>query len=140
VLLLAALIATLALAACGGGEEETVGGGPAPTEATPPAAAEPAGGDSTEGSEAGPSTPTIAIEDGEPVGGIAELEYDAGDEIEFTVESDVAEEIHVHGYDLMKDVPAGGSVTFSFPAEIEGIFEVEMEGRAVQIAEIRVNP
>ncbi|MEZ5077376.1 MAG: hypothetical protein R2725_08040 [Solirubrobacterales bacterium] len=84
--------------------------------------------------------PTIAIEGGEPVGGIEELEYDAGDQIEFTVESDVAEEIHVHGYDLMKDVPAGGSVSFSFPAEIEGIFEVELEGQAVQIAEIRVNP
>jgi hypothetical protein len=40
----------------------------------------------------------------------------------------------------MKDVPAGGSVSFSFPAEIEGIFEAELEGRKEQIAEIRVNP
>lgn len=86
------------------------------------------------------SGPKIVIENGEPVDGVAELEYSAGEEIEFTVESDVAEEIHVHGYDLMKEVPAGGSVTFSFPAEIEGIFEVEMEGMAVQIAELRVNP
>ena len=28
----------------------------------------------------------------------------------------------------MKDVPAGGTVEFDFPAEIEGIFEAEMEG------------
>jgi Cu-Zn family superoxide dismutase len=90
--------------------------------------------------DASASGTTIVIENGEPVDGIAELEYSAGDEIEFTVESDVAEEIHVHGYDLNKEVPAGGSVTFSFPAEIEGIFEVEMEGQAVQIAELRVNP
>lgn len=83
---------------------------------------------------------TIVVENGEPVGGIQELEYDAGDQIAFRVESDVADEIHVHGYDLMEDVDAGSSAEFSFPAEIEGIFEVELEGRKEQIAEIRVNP
>jgi len=90
--------------------------------------------------EVAASAPTIVVRDGEPVGGIEKLEYGAGDQIEFAVESDVAEEIHVHGYDLMKDVPAGGTVAFSFPAEIEGIFEVEMEGQSLQIAELRVNP
>jgi plastocyanin len=82
----------------------------------------------------------IVVENGEPVGGVQELEYSAGDQIQFTVESDVADEVHVHGYDLMKDVPANGTVSFSFPAEIEGIFEVELEGRKEQIAELRVNP
>lgn len=82
----------------------------------------------------------VVVENGKPVGGIQELEYSAGDEVAFSVESDVADEVHVHGYDLMKDVPAGGTVSFSFPAEIEGIFEVELEGRTEQIAEIRVNP
>ena len=37
-------------------------------------------------------------------------------------------------------MPAGGTVSFDFPAEIEGIFEVELEGRGEQIAELRVNP
>jgi hypothetical protein len=86
------------------------------------------------------ATPTIVVKNGEPVGGVQELEYSAGDQVRFEVESDVADEIHVHGYDLMKDVPAGGAVSFSFPAEIEGIFEVELEERAEQIAELRVNP
>lgn len=86
------------------------------------------------------ATPKIVIKNGEPVGGVQELEYSAGDQIRFEVDSDVADEIHVHGYDLMKDVPAGGSVSLSFPAEIEGIFEVELEGRREQIAELRVNP
>jgi hypothetical protein len=40
----------------------------------------------------------------------------------------------------MKDVPAGGTVTFAFTGDIEGIFEVELEERAEQIAELRVNP
>lgn len=103
------------------------------------------GSDSSESSgnsitEVTNAVPTIVVKNGEPLGGVQELEYSAGDQIRFKVRSDVADEIHVHGYDLMKDVPAGGSVFFSFPAEIEGIFEVELEGRKEQIAELRVNP
>jgi Cu-Zn family superoxide dismutase len=97
-------------------------------------------GDNPESASMGGKVPTIVIRNGEPVGGIKELEYDAGDEIRFEVSSDVADEVHVHGYDLMQDVPAGGTVSFDFPAEIEGIFEAELEGRKEQIAEIRVNP
>ena len=55
-------------------------------------------------------------------------------------DSDVADEVHMHGYDIEKDVKAGGSVTFDFPATIEGIFEAELEGRKEQIARTEVNP
>lgn len=85
-------------------------------------------------------TSTIVIKGGKPVGGVEELTFSEGDRIRFGVESDVADEIHVHGYDLTMDIEAGGSVSFDFPADIAGIFEVELEGSAVQIAEIRVNP
>ena len=95
-------------------------------------------GDAAGGATA--SVPTIEVRDGEPVGGIADLEYNAGEQVRFRVHSDAAEEIHVHGYDLMKDVPAGGTVEFDFPADIEGIFEAELEGLGVQIIELRVNP
>ncbi len=87
-----------------------------------------------------PAIPTIVIRNGEPVGGVAELTYDAGDRIRFKVDSDISEEIHVHGYDLSKEVEAGGSVSFDFPADIEGVFEAELEGRGEQIAELTVNP
>lgn len=86
------------------------------------------------------SVPTIVIRNGEPVGGVRELEFSAGDEIRFRVRSDVADEVHVHGYDLSKAVTAGGTVSFSFPADLEGIFEAELEERGTQIAELRVNP
>lgn len=86
------------------------------------------------------SVPTIVIRDGEPVDGVRELEYSAWDQIEFAVRSDVADEVHVHGYDLTKDVKPGGTVSFFFPADIEGIFEVELEALQEPIAELRVNP
>ena len=40
----------------------------------------------------------------------------------------------------MKDVEAGGSVSFDFPATIEGVFEAELESRKEQILELTVNP
>ncbi len=129
---LAALVIAVGLAACGSSSDET-------NEATTGGATtRPA--DGPESASMGGKVPTIVVRNGEPVGGIKELEYNAGDEIHFKVKSDVADEVHVHGYDLMKDVTAGGTVSFDFPAEIEGIFEAELEGRKEQIAEITVNP
>jgi hypothetical protein len=83
---------------------------------------------------------TIVIKNGEPVGGIAQLTYNKGEEVRFKVDSDVSDEVHMHGYDIMKDVKAGGSVSFDFPATIEGVFEAELEGRKEQILELAVNP
>src|SRR5690348_13540415 len=72
--------------------------------------------------------PTIVVNKaGQPVGGIKELDYNQGEEVSFRVHSGVADEVHVHGYDLHKDVKAGGTVSFSFPASLTGIFEAELE-------------
>lgn len=129
VAVLLALVLSIALVACGddGGDGDT-----------DPSATTTNGGDQKKKPK--PAVPTIVVRNGEPVGGVKELDYNAGDQIRFTVRSDVVDEIHVHGYDLAKEVPAGGSVSFSFPADIEGIFEVELEERVEQIAELTVNP
>jgi hypothetical protein len=84
--------------------------------------------------------PTIVVKSGKPVGGIKQLTYNEGERVRFKVDSDVSDEVHMHGYDIMKDVKAGGSVSFDFPATIEGVFEAELEGRKEQILELRVNP
>ena len=82
----------------------------------------------------------ITVRGGKPVGGIQKLNYTKGDQVRFRVDSDVADEIHVHGYDFHKDVSKGGSVSFSFPAKIEGVFVIELEAKGEQIAELRVRP
>jgi hypothetical protein len=85
--------------------------------------------------------PTIQVNKaGEPVGGITDLTYKKGDQIQFKVHSEVAGEVHVHGYDLMKDVTAGGTITYDFPATIEGVFEAEMEEQKEQIIQLTVEP
>jgi hypothetical protein len=97
-------------------------------------------GDAGQKKPAKPAVPTIVIRDGKPVGGIAEISVDEGERVRFKVRSDVAEEIHVHGYDIAKEVGAGGTVGFDFPATIEGIFEAELEHLGEQILELTVNP
>jgi hypothetical protein len=84
--------------------------------------------------------PTIRVAGGQPQGGVKTLSFKKGDRIRFKVVSDVADEIHVHGYDVKKDVTAGGTVQFSFPATIEGRFEVELEQAHTQIAQLEVTP
>jgi hypothetical protein len=87
-----------------------------------------------------PKPVAITVRNGKPVGGITKIDVKKGDRVRFTVTSDVADEIHVHGYDFHKDVPAGGKVSFDFPAKIAGGFEIELEGRKEQIADLTVRP
>lgn len=82
----------------------------------------------------------IEVKGGMPVGGIRDITVNKGVRVRFSVSSDVADEIHVHGYDFMRDVPAGGTVRFDFPAKIGGSFEIELEKRKEQIASLKVEP
>jgi copper(I)-binding protein len=95
------------------------------TETTPPA---------------GPTEIRIVVVDGAPKGGIVRETVDKGDRAVLVVKSDVADEIHLHGYDVSRDVEAGGTVRLPFKATIPGRFEVELEARGVQIADITVEP
>lgn len=51
----------------------------------------------------------------------------AGEEVVIRVVSDVAEHVHVHGYDLMADVGPDQPAEITFAADVPGIFEVELE-------------
>jgi FtsP/CotA-like multicopper oxidase with cupredoxin domain len=73
-------------------------------------------------------------------GKVTTLTFKQGDTVRFRVRSDKAEEVHIHGYDIKKDVKAGETANVSFKATIDGIFEIEFEDSAEQIAELRVDP
>jgi hypothetical protein len=80
----------------------------------------------------------IVVKNAKPVGGVQKLVVKKNGRVTFTVKSDTADEIHVHGYDFHKDVPKNGSVSFDFPAKIEGEFDIELEQRGEQIASLQV--
>jgi hypothetical protein len=134
-----ALIVAFVVASGSGGNDKsstqaaTTPAGPAPTTpGTASTTATPA--------PAAPAAPVIEVVGAKPQGGIQRLKFHHGDTIRFTVHSDTADEIHVHGYDVHKDVAKGGRVTFTIPAKIEGRFVVELERHATQIAELEVDP
>ena len=98
----------------------------------------------TPGAEETPTaTPTPTPRPQPPLltaGRIRELEYTEGDTIRFRVRSDAPEEIHVHCYDITRDVPPGRTISVSFEADITGICEVEFHNSGEPIAELRVEP
>jgi cytoskeletal protein RodZ len=99
------------------------------------------GSDSTSTSApAVPAAQTITVVNGQPQGGVKTVSFKKNDRVVLKVQSDVADEIHVHGYDLKKDVTKGGTVTFDFKGTIEGRFEVELENAGTQIANLEVTP
>lgn len=72
------------------------------------------------------------------VEGPGTVTVDAGTKLQVVVTSDVADEVHVHGYDLSESVAAGETVTLLFTADIPGAFEVELEGSGTHLFELQV--
>jgi heme/copper-type cytochrome/quinol oxidase subunit 2 len=138
-LAIAAVIAIVAAIVLGASGDEEPAGTSAQATATP-AATETAAPDATATDTPEP-TPTAKPQP--PLvtrGEVTKLRFEQGETVRFRVRSDVADHVHVHGYDLMRDVEPGETITFSFPAEITGIFEVELEDLGEEIAQLRVDP
>jgi hypothetical protein len=94
----------------------------------------------TEPAETGPTRIRVTVRNGRPVGGVQRATLNQGDRVVLVVRSDVADHVHVHGFDLLADVDSGQPARFDFRADLTGRFEVELEDRRVPIAELRVNP
>ncbi len=129
-----AIVAVVILTTAGGGDDEQEA-----TRAQATATAtETAAPDATETAD-----PTATPKPRPPLvtrGKVAKLRFEQGETVTFRVRVDVADHVHVHGYDLIRDVAPGKTITFSFPADITGIFEIELEDRGEEIAQLRVDP
>lgn len=62
-----------------------------------------------------------------------------GNQVSITVTSDVADEIHLHGYDRKVDLQPNAAGTLTFTADITGVFEVELENLGKQLFELQVS-
>jgi heme/copper-type cytochrome/quinol oxidase subunit 2 len=61
-----------------------------------------------------------------------------GDRVRVQVESDVADEVHVHGFDLSKQVGPGTPATVEFTANLPGVWEVELENAKRKLFDLAV--
>ena len=61
-------------------------------------------------------------------------------QLRIVVVADVSDEVHLHGYDLAADVAPGSPAVINFTADVAGRFEIELEQRGRQIAQLNVQP
>ena len=87
-----------------------------------------------------PARVRIVVRGGEPVGGVRNVTVAKDRRVVLIVTSDVADEIHLHGYNLKRDVEAGGTARLPFKATIVGTVEAELEQRGLPLARITTQP
>ena len=145
-LMLAAVTAgAIALAGCGGDSTndavtttETTATAPTTTTTT---------ADTTTTTETTQTTPAseakvimVNVVKGVPKGGIQRPTVDKGDKVVLVVRTDSGEAVHLHGYNIEKDVLPGQAVRMPFTANIAGRFEVELHPTDALLAVVEVKP
>ena len=141
-LMLAAVAASaIALAGCGGDSSTTDAVTTTETAATAPTT-------TTDTPATTPGTTpvaqakviTIDVVKGVPQGGIQRPTIDKGDKVVLVVRTDSGEAVHLHGYNIEKDVVPGKPVRLPFTANIAGRFEVELHPTDSLLAVLEVKP
>lgn len=87
-----------------------------------------------------PARVRITVRDGRPVGGVRRVTVGEGRRVVLIVTSDVSDHVHLHGYNVMRDVGPGEPARLAFRATIVGTVEVELEDRRVPLATITAQP
>jgi hypothetical protein len=139
--LVPALVALLLTGCAAGQETDQTASAPAPASSAPAAAPSAAPTASTAPTPSPtPSVRTVAVAyaGGAVTGTSGREEVPVGEQVVLRISSDVAEEVHVHGYDLEGAVPAGGSVDIPLTASIPGVFEVELHDSGKVLFQLRV--
>ena len=133
-----ALIATLLVGGCARGGDDTAESpqsAPPTQQSSQPSA--PTSSAPTETAFAGTEI-EVAVKNGKVSPSTRRVEVSQGTAVRLLVTSDVADELHVHGYDIRQDLPAGQQATLDFTADQTGVFEIESEGSHLQLVQLEV--
>jgi ABC-type glycerol-3-phosphate transport system substrate-binding protein len=83
---------------------------------------------------------TIRVVGGVPQGGIQRPTIAQGDKVVLVVRTDSGEAVHLHGYNIEKEIVPGTPVRLPFTANIAGRFEVELHPTDTLLAVLEVKP
>ncbi len=131
------LIAGLALAlpGCAGTDAAS-----APAQAAAPASA------SASGPEGSPSVSApagkrieVTVTGGQVRGDTGRVPVAVGEPVTLVVTGDVADEIHLHGYDLTTDLRPDTPAELTFDATVPGVFEVELHEAGTVLLTLQVS-
>jgi len=87
-----------------------------------------------------PTVVRIVVRGGKVVGGPKVHEVPFRKRVTLVVSSNVADEVHLHGYDLMRDVAPGRPLRLTFVARLSGTFDLELEDVRLGLGELSVPP
>ena len=122
-------------------------GAGATTSSTSPERTDPPATDSTAKTTTSTTTTSAPPEErvveltfsgGEVTGGPQEVALPAGERVRLLVTSDVAEEVHVHGYDLEVPLVPGTPTPIDLVGDLPGVWEVELHGSGDLLCELEV--
>jgi plastocyanin len=90
--------------------------------------------------EGGPQDRTIevSIKDGEM--DPEEISVDQGDTVTLRVSADEPTELHVHGYDVERELEPGEEAEIDFEADLTGRFEIENHETEKELGVLQVRP
>jgi heme/copper-type cytochrome/quinol oxidase subunit 2 len=80
----------------------------------------------------------LTVTEGTVSGATGRVPVPLGSTVRVQVTADIADEVHVHGYNLMTDTVPGQPVTIEFTADIPGVFEVELEQSKLPLTRLQV--
>lgn len=85
-----------------------------------------------------PRVITIVVKDGRPVGGIRRPTLKKGTLVRIVVKTNAGSEVHLHGYDIEREVVKGKPVVMQFKAKLTGRFELELHDPDALLAQLTV--
>ena len=116
----------------------TAASGVTTDSAVAPSVASPVPTDGASSVPAAGTVVTIAFAAGKVKTDAKVVKIKRGSTVTVVVTSDVADEVHVHGYDIKQDVEAGATVRIPLTATDTGVFEIELEKSAALLVKLQI--
>ena len=135
--ILPVLIALTAMASgCGGSSDGSAAASAIPSPSVAPSATTVASGVA---SDAAQQTLSLTVAGGRVTGDTGRVKVALGTRLRITVTSDVADEIHVHLYDLTQEISANEAGSIEFVADKPGVVEVELEHSKLPLTHLAIS-
>lgn len=80
------------------------------------------------------------VRDGRRVSGPELVTARVGETLRLRVRSNLPDELHVHGYEISRELPADHLVVLELPLTLSGRFDIELHGAHQQLTVLEVQP
>jgi heme/copper-type cytochrome/quinol oxidase subunit 2 len=128
----------LMVAGCGGSSSGD-GSSAGSSEGSSASSSDAAGSSSSPATTAAKATViNVSVKDGKVIPKAHRVKVKADSSVRIMVTSDVDDEVHVHGYDIEREVSAGQPVSIEFTADQTGVFEVETHETGLLLLQLQV--